>query len=137
MKFATGFNWMKKVLVAFAAILMVGQCAFVNAAFAAPAPLLATDLSHQAKGAADDVRDASKNLIRDSKKNVKKTADRNASKVEDADDSGSFVERKALRDQGRIEERADRHAARTEKAVDDSMNAVQGAVDKIKDAFGG
>jgi hypothetical protein len=137
MKLATGFNWMKKVVIAFAAIAMVWQCAFVTAAFAAPAPLLATDFANQVKGAADDVRDASKDLIRDTKKNVKKTADRNASKVEEADDSGSFAERKALRDQGRIEERAENHAARTEKAVDDSMNAVQGAVEKIKDAFGG
>jgi len=51
-----------------------------------------------------------------------------------ADDKGSFVERKAQRDQAR-EKRAPEDADRTEKAVDNSMNAVKGAVENIKNAF--
>lgn len=138
MKRLTGLAWMKRVVVSLVAIALVWQWAFVNlAVWAVPAPLLATDMANQAKGAADEVRDRSKDLIRDTKNKVEKTADRNAAKVNAADDHGSFAERKANRDQARIEERAENHAARTEKAVDDSMNAVQGTVDKIKDAFRG
>lgn len=132
-------NWFAKVVFSIAAIALVWQSSFFlnPTAMAVPQTLIATSAEHQAKGAADEVRDRSKNLIQDTKRNVEKTATRNAAKVDQADDQGSVVERKAKRDQSRIYQRAEEDAARTEKAVDNSMNAVKGTVEKIKDAFGG
>lgn len=139
--------WMKRTLavgrvvvntlLCLVAIAFVWQGAFFSNtnAIAAPATLIAADVGDQVKGAADEVRARSKDLIRDTQDKVEKTADKNAAKVDQADDEGTFVERKAKRDQARIEKRAEEDANRTEKAVDKSMNAVQGAVDKIKDVF--
>lgn len=128
---------MAKAAMGLIAIALVWQTAFgLNpAAMAAPTGLLATTPADQAKNAADDVRSHSKDFIRDTKNKVQKTANRNAAKVDQADDEGSFVERKAMRDKARVEKRAEEDAARTEKAVDDSMNAVQGVVENIKEAF--
>ncbi len=132
-------NWLTKTLVTLAAIALLWQSSLMinNTALASPTQLMATTPANQVRGAADEVRDRSKDLIRDTKRNVEKTANRNASKVDEADDTGSFVERKARRDQARIQRRAEEDASRTEKAVDKSMNAVKGAVENIKDAFGG
>lgn len=126
-----------KVLFSVVAIALIWQGSFFlkTDAMAAPVTLVATSASNQVKGAADEVRDRSKDLIRDTQKNVKKTANRNASKVDQADDEGTFAERKAMRDRSRIERRADEDASRTETAVDKSMDAVKGAVDKVKNAF--
>lgn len=130
-------NWMTKILFSFVAFFFVWQNSFLlnTTAIAAPVTLIATNAANQIQGTADEVRDRSKQLIRDTKQNVEKTANRNANKVDQADDTGSFVERKAQRDQARIERRAEEDASRTEKAVDDSMNAVKGVVENIKDAF--
>lgn len=119
-----------------ATIAVVWQGAFSTpAALAAPSTLIAANVGNQVEKAADDVRAGSKNLIRDTKAKVEKTANKNAAKVDQADDKGTAVERKAKRDRNRIEQRAEDHAARTEKAVDKSMNAVQEAVENIKDAL--
>ena len=128
---------MVKTLRCLAAIAFVWQGAFFSEtnAIAAPATLIAADVGDQIKGAADEVRARSKDLIRDTQDKVEKTANKNAAKVDQADDEGSVVERKALRDRDRIEKRASEDADRTEKAVDNSMNAVKGMVDNIKDAF--
>lgn len=126
-----------KVFLTLVAIaLMLQNVPFLNStALAAPATFIAASAGDQIKGAADDVRSRSKDIIRDSQKNVKKTANKNASKVDQADDEGTAVERKALRDRSRIEKRANEDASRTEKAVDKSMDSVKGLVDKVKDAF--
>lgn len=137
-RFSLVSNWVAKTMVALVAIVLFWHAVPVSiSALAAPPPLVASDAGNQVKGAADEVRARSKELIRDTKSNVQKTADRNATKVDQADDEGSFVERKAQRDRARIQRRAEEDASRTEKAVDDSMNGVKGIVDNIKDAFGG
>ncbi len=130
-------RWMANTLLCLVAIAFVWQGAFFSGtnAIAAPATLIAADVGDQIKGAADEVRARSKDLIRDTQDKVEKTANKNAAKVDQADDEGSVVERKALRDRDRIEKRASEDADRTEKAVDNSMNAVKGMVDNIKDAF--
>lgn len=126
-----------RVLLSLVAIALMWQGAFFlnTPAIAAPMTLVATSPTRQVEGAADEVRDRSKDLIRDTKRNVERTANRNASKVDQADDEGTFVERKAQRDQARIERRAEEDASRTERAVDDSMNAVQGIAEKVRNAF--
>ncbi len=128
---------MANTLLCLAAIAFVWQGAFFvdTNAMATPATLIAANVGDQIQGAADEVRARSKDLIRDTKDKVEKTANKNAAKVDEADDKGSFVERKAQRDKDRIEQRAEEDATRTEKAVDKSMNAVKGVVENIKDAF--
>lgn len=127
---------MANVLMSLVAIALMWHGAFFinTSAVAAPAPVLAS-VADNIEDAADSVRDGSKDLIRDTKRNVEKTANRNASKVDEADDDGTVVERKAQRDRSRIMQRAEEDAARTERAVDNNMNAVKGAVEKVKDAF--
>ena len=128
---------MANTLLCLAAIAFVWQGALFSDtnAIAAPATLIAANVGDQVQGAADEVRARSKELIRDTQDKVEKTANKNAAKVDQADDEGSFVERKAKRDRDRIEKRASEDADRTETAVDKSMNAVKGAVENIKDAF--
>ena len=130
-------RWMASTLICLAAIAFVWQGAFFSNtnAMAAPATLIAANVGDQIQGAADEVRGRSKELIRDTQNKVEKTANKNAAKVDQADDEGSFVERKAKRDRNRIEKRASEDADRTETAVDKSMDAVKGAVENIKDAF--
>ena len=136
-RFSTVGRRIVTTLLCLSAIAFVWQGAFFSntAALANPATLIAADVGDQVKGAADEVAKGSKNLIRDTADKVEKTANKNASKVDRADDQGTFVEGKALRDKDRIEKRAEEDAARTEKAVDKSMNAVKRTVDNIKDAF--
>ena len=128
---------MANTLLCLVAIAFVWQGAFFSEtnAIAAPATLIAADVGDQIQGAADEVRARSKDLIRDTQDKVETTANKNAAKVDQADDEGSVVERKALRDRDRIEKRASEDADRTEKAVDNSMDAVKGMVENIKDAF--
>ncbi|MGG6241694.1 hypothetical protein ACQ4N7_23970 [Nodosilinea sp. AN01ver1] len=132
-------RWVATTLFLLSAIAFVWQGAFfANAsALAAPAGTLiaAADAGSQVKGAADDVKQGSRNVIRSAEDSVKRAARQNASKVDQADDEGSFVERKAKRDRDRIEQRASEDADRTERAAEKSMNAVERAVDNIKDAF--
>lgn len=132
-------RWMATTLFLFSAIAFVWQGTFFanTSALAAPAGTLiaAADAGDQVKGAADDVEKGSKNIIRSAEDTVKKAASDNASKVDQADDEGSFVERKAKRDRDRIQQRASEDADRTERAAEKSMNAVERAVDNIKDAF--
>lgn len=135
-RLSTVGRWIATTIFCLAAIAFVWQGAFLNSsAIAAPATLIAADVGDQIKGAADDVRAGSKDLIRNTKNKVEESANKNAAKVDAADDEGSGVERKAKRDRDRIEQRAEEDANRTEKAVDKSMNAVKGAVENIKDAF--
>jgi hypothetical protein len=131
-------HWMLTAVLCVSAIAFAWQGAFFSdsSALASPAAtLIAADLGDQIKDKADDVRAGSKKIIRENQDAVKKTANKNASKVDRADERGGYFDRKAQRDQARIENRADRHAARTEKAVDKSMNAVKDTVDNAKDAF--
>lgn len=130
-------RWVTGALLGLLAISLIWQSSLGlnTSAMAAPATLIAANAADHTQGAADDVRAKSKNLIRDTKAKVEKTANRNASKVDQADDEGSFVERKARRDQARILKRAEEDAARTERAVDKSMNAVKGAAKNVKDAL--
>jgi hypothetical protein len=127
---------MANSLLCLVAIALMWQSTFFlnTSAMAAPATLIA-NAADKIQDAADDVRARSKDIIQDSKNSVEKTANKNASKVDQADDEGTVVEGKAKRDRDRIEKRAEEDAARTEKAVDDSMNTVKGVVENIKDAF--
>jgi hypothetical protein len=132
-------RWMATTLFCVAAVAFVWQGGFflnISAMASPTTSLFAADLGDQIKGAADDVRAGSKDLIRDTEGKVKKTANQNAAKVDRADDDGGVAESKAKRDKSRIDKRASEDASRTEKVVDKSMNAIKGAVDNIKDAFG-
>lgn len=131
-------RWIATTVFCVAAIAFVWQGAFFSntAALAdSTGTLIAADLGDQIKGAADKLREGSKDLIRGTEGTVKKAANDNAAKVDEADDTGSGVERKAKRDKSRIEKRASEDANRTSEQVDRSMNAVKGAVDKTKDAL--
>jgi len=135
---ATLGRWVAMTL--FCISVMAGAWQFSltnNAAIAGPAGdvISSGDLGDAVKDKAGDIERGSKKLIRDTKNKVERTADRNASKVDQADDEGSAVEGKAKRDRERIYNRAEDHAARTERAVDKSKNAVEGLVDNIKDAL--
>jgi ribosomal protein S20 len=121
---ATLFRWTATLVFCLIAIAGVWQGAFLTNTDT----LAATNVGDRVEKAANNVRAGSKDLIRDTKNKVEKTANKNASKVDQADRKGTFAERKAQRDKVRIEERAENHAARTEKAVDKSMDAVKVAV---------
>ena len=122
------------------AVAFVWQGAFFSntAAMAAPtATLIAeADISSQVQDNLNKGAKLSKDFIDDTKERVERTANKNADRVDQAtDDNGSVVERKANRDEARIYKRAEEDAARTKEQVDRSKNAVESAVDKIKDAF--
>lgn len=139
-RFSTVGRWIATTLFCVSAIAFVWQGAFFSntAAMAEPAANLiaSTDAADQVKGKASEDAGRAKNFIEDTKDKVKGAANKNAERVEQAtDDNGSFVEGKAKRDRERIEKRADEDAARTKKAVDNTKNAVERAVDSIKDAF--
>ncbi len=104
---------------------------------AAPTATLIADagVGDKVQGKVSTDAGRAKNFIEDTKDKVKETANKNASRVDQADDEGSFVERKAKSDRDTIEKRAEEDAARTEKAVDNTKNAVQSAIDSIKGAF--
>ncbi|MGB3135911.1 MAG: hypothetical protein WBG38_04485 [Nodosilinea sp.] len=141
--FAKGISavgrWFATTLFCLAAVAFVWQGSFFanTSALAAPAGALvaAAGLGEQVKDAADNVEEGSKNLIRNAEDSVKSAANTNATKVDAADDEGTFVERKAKRDRNRIEQRAEEDADRTAAAAEKSMNAVERAVDGIKDVF--
>ncbi len=122
------------------AVAFVWQGAFFSntAAMADPtATLIAeADISSQVQDNLNKGAKLSKDFIEDTKKRVERTANKNTDRVEQAtDDNGSVVERKANRDEARIYKRAEEDAARTKEQVDRSKNAVESAIDSIKDAF--
>lgn len=129
-------RWITTALLCVAAIAFVWQSAVFSPMSAMAAPkLIAADLGNQAQEKVSKDAGRAKGFIEDTKERVERMADKNANRVDDADDSGSFVERKAQRDAGRIHERAEQDAARTQKAVDNTKNAVERTVENIKDAF--
>jgi uncharacterized protein YjbJ (UPF0337 family) len=132
-------RFLATTLFCVSAVAFVWQGAFFSntAAMAAPTAnlILATDVGSQVQGKVSEDAGRAKNFIEDTKDKVKETANKNASRVDQADDEGSFVERKAKSDRDTIEKRAEEDAARTEKAVDNTKNAVQSAIDSIKGAF--
>lgn len=130
-------RWMATTLFCLSAIAFVWQGAFFanNSAMASPTLVAARDAGDTVKEKAEDVAKGSKNFIRDTKEKVQDAASSNAKKVEKSTDSDSAVEGKAKSDRDTIYKRSEEDAARTEKAVDKSMNAVERAVDSIKDAF--
>ncbi len=132
-------RWIATTLFCMSAIAFVWQGAFFSnpVAMAAPTATLIADagVGDKVQGKVSTDAGRAKNFIEDTKDKVKETANKNASRVDQADDEGSFVERKAKSDRDTIEKRAEEDAARTEKAVDNTKNAVQSAIDSIKDAF--
>ena len=132
-------RWIATTLFCVSAIAFVWQGAFFSnpVAMAAPTATLIADagVADQVQGKVSTDAGRAKNFIEDTKDKVKETANKNASRVDQADDEGSFVERKAKSDRDTIEKRAEEDAARTEKAVDNTKNAVQSAIDNIKGAF--
>lgn len=133
-------RWIVTTVFCLSAIAFVWQGAFFSntAAMAEPAANLIAeaDVGDRVQGKASEDAGRAKNFIRDTADKVKRTANKNAERVEQAtDDNGSFFERKAKRDRDRIEQRADEDSARTQKAVDNTKNAVKRTVDNIKDAF--
>jgi hypothetical protein len=130
-------RWVATTLFCLSAITFVWQGAFFadNSAMAAPISIASRDAGDKVKDKAEDVAKGSKNFIRDTKDKVKDAASSNAKKVENSTDTNSTVESKAKSDRDTIFKRADEDAARTEKAVDKSMNAVERTVENIKDAF--
>ncbi len=130
-------RWMTTALLCVAAIAFVWSSAFstVTAMAAPTSTLIAADLGNQVQGKVSKDAGRAKGFIRDTKDRVENMADKNANRVDQADDNGSFIERKAQRDAGRIHVRAEQDAARTQKAVDNTKNAVERTVENIKDAF--
>ena len=132
-------RWIATTLFCMSAIAFVWQGAFFSnpVAMAAPTATLIADagVGDKVQGKVSTDAGRAKNFIEDTKDKVKETANKNASRVDQADDEGSFVERKAKSDRDTIEKRANEDAARTEKAVDNTKNAVQSAIDSIKGAF--
>ena len=132
-------RWIVTTLFCVSAIAFVWQGAFFSnpVAMAAPTATLIADagVGDKVQGKVSTDAGRAKNFIEDTKDKVKETANKNASRVDQADDEGSFVERKAKSDRDTIEKRANEDAARTEKAVDNTKNAVQSAIDNIKGAF--
>ncbi|MBD2461294.1 hypothetical protein H6G89_09570 [Oscillatoria sp. FACHB-1407] len=133
-------RWLATMLVGLLAIAFIWQGAFTTAALASPNPTLiaSRDAGDQVQQKTrEGARDA-KGFIRDTANKVERTADRNASRVDRATDnkgSGGFFSRRAKIDRDRIHMRAEQDAARTQRAVDNSRNAVERAVDDIKDAL--
>lgn len=135
-------RWIATTLFCVSAIAFGWQGAFLpnTAAIAGPVTNLiaSADVGDQVQGKTSEDAGRAKNFIRDTADRVERTAKKNAARVEDAtDDNGSLVEGKAKRDAARIEERSEQDAARTQKAVDNTKNAVDRTVDSIKDAFRG
>lgn len=130
-------RWVATTLFCLSAIAFVWQGAFFadNSAMASPTLVATRDAGDKVKDKADDVAEGSKNFIRDTKNKVQDAASSNAKKVDKSTGDDSVAERKAKSDRDTIYKRAEEDAARTEKAVDNNMNAVKGAVEKIKDAF--
>jgi hypothetical protein len=133
-------RFLATALFCVSAVAFVWQGAFFSnsAAMAAPtATLIAeADVSSQVQDNLNKGAKLSKDFIEDTKERVERTASKNADKVEQAtDDNGSVAERKANRDEARIYKRAEEDAARTKEQVDRSKNAVESAIDSIKDAF--
>lgn len=130
-------RWMATTLFCLSAIAFVWQGAFFadNSAMASPTLVAAKDAGDKVQDKVDDIAKGSKNLIRDTKEKVEDAASSNAKKVDKSTGDDSVAERKAKSDRDTIYKRAEEDAARTEKAVDNNMNAVKGAVEKIKDAF--
>lgn len=130
-------RWVATTLFCLSAIAFVWQGAFIadNSAMASPTLVATRDAGDKVKDKADDVAEGSKNFIRDTKEKVKDAASSNARKVDKSTGDDSVAENKAKSDRDTIYKRAEEDAARTEKAVDNNMNAVKGAVEKIKDAF--
>lgn len=139
-RLSTVGRWLVTTLFCLSAFTFLWQGAFLSNTTAMAAPsvnlIASADAGDQAKGKASEDAGRAKNFIEDTKQNVKETANKNADRVaRSTDETDSFVERKAKRDRDRIEQRADEDAARTEKAVDNTKNAVQSAIDSIKDVF--
>lgn len=130
-------RWVATTIFCLSAIAFVWQGAFIadNSAMASPTLVATRDAGDKVKDKADDVAEGSKNFIRDTKNKVQDAASSNARKVDKSTGDDSVAERKAKSDRDTIYKRAEEDAARTEKAVDNNMNAVKGAVEKIKDAF--
>lgn len=133
-------RFLATALFCVSAVAFVWQGAFFSnsAAMANPtATLIAeADISSQVQDNLNKGAKLSKDFIEDTKQRVERTASKNADKVEQAtDDNGSLPERKANRDEARIYKRAEEDAARTKEQVDRSKNAVESAIDTIKDAF--
>ena len=130
-------RWVATSLFCLSAIAFVWQGAFFadNSAMASPTLVATRDAGDKVKDTTDDIAKSSKNFIRDTKDKVQDAASSNAKKVDKSTGDDSVAERKAKSDRDTIYKRAEEDAARTEKAVDNNMNAVKGAVEKIKDAF--
>ncbi len=130
-------RWIATSLFCLSAIAFVWQGAFIadNSAMASPTLVATRDTGDKVKDTTDDIAKSSKNFIRDTKDKVQDAANSNAKKVDKSTGDDSVAERKAKSDRDTIYKRAEEDAARTEKAVDNNMNAVKGAVEKIKDAF--
>lgn len=133
-------RWFATVLVGVLAIAFIWQGAFTTAALASPnSTLIASrDAGDQVQQKTrEGARDA-KGFIRDTADQVERTANRNADRVNRATDdegAGGFFSRRAKVDRDRIHMRAEQDAARTQRAVDKSRNAVERAVDNVKDAL--
>jgi hypothetical protein len=138
-RLSTVGRWIATTLLCLSAIGLIWQGAFFSNPIAMAMPtanlIASADAGDRVQDAADEVAGRSKNFIRDTANRVERTANQNATKVDQADDSDSFIERKAMRDRDRIEQRAEEDAARTQEAVDKSKNVVERTVDNIRDAF--
>jgi hypothetical protein len=130
------------VLLCLTIAVLTWQGIFVSdlSALASPAAnwVAAADLGDKIQEKVGKDTRRAKDFVQDTQDRVKKTAQSNANKVERAtDDETDFIGRKAKKDQGRIEAKADNDSARTQKAINRTEKAVKRTVENIKDSLGG
>jgi pyruvate formate-lyase activating enzyme-like uncharacterized protein len=138
----TAKRWVATALLCLSVSVFAVQGIFFSdmTAMASPSTNLiaAADLGDKVQQKVSKDTGRAKDFVQETTDKVKKTAKKNASKVDQATDDGTnFIGRKAKKDQGRIEEKANKDSARTQKAIDDTKNVVKRTVDNIKDTFGG
>lgn len=137
-----GFQVAKRLIastlacLAIATLVWQGNFLVDNSAIALPQQvILAASNLDKAQNKAQNDAESTKGFVRDVKNKVQETARKNADRVDDATDGSNFLERKAQRDAGRVQQRAEQDAARTQEAIDDTKNVFERAVDGVKDAF--
>lgn len=130
-------RWVATVGLGLLAIALVWHGGVNTSALAAPAPqwIIAADIDDQIENQTGQAARGTKNFIEDTAETVKEAARKNADRVDEATDGNNLFERKAQRDAGRIQERANQDASRTKSAVEKTKNFVQDAVDNIQDTF--
>ena len=123
-------RWVATALLSFLAITFIWQGAFIadNTAMA--------DTADKVENKVGRDLERTKGFVDDVKQSVKESADKSESKIDRATygDDG-VIENKADKDAARINQRADEDAAKTKKAIDKTGNVFEDAIDSVKSVF--